>query len=539
MYWIIVFTLDKHGILRKYNISAYFGLLLVIRTMRGQKFLDKLATPKGFWRIFANLGVPLMLISMVSMFLIFIYLVYLIIVYSPSNLSQESLGETIRMSLFIPGINPFLPFVWGWIALIVTLIVHEFAHAILCKVEGIRVKSMGILYAIIPLGGFAEPDEEQLFGVEKTNKKVATRKEKIRILTAGVMANFVVAFIALALFFGPVLSAIAPVGEVMVMKVTENSPAEHSGIKENMVITQINETQIKNANDFLIALSKVKPGSNITVHAADEGKKMKKVFEVQTIKDESDINGVRVKEVVEGSPAEKVGFKKGMIITAMDDTKINDLGDFINFMNTTHADDDIKVRVLTNDSINATSVIFNVKLAKHPLENKGFLGVSYDIENIANRLTGIEIGVFPATQQINTLKNIPSMLSGLEGWFHIFMLAIEFRGFSGILLPFYEPTGWATSLGIGIFWIANSLLWIGWVNFYVGLFNCLPGFYLPSIKIRFDGGHFFKDIVNSLLEKFMSNKEKTEKISDTIVNASAFLILFSLIFMIVGPYILY
>ncbi|MFQ6056751.1 MAG: PDZ domain-containing protein, partial [Methanosarcinales archaeon] len=344
-------------------------------------------------------------------------------------------------------------------------------------------------------------------------------------------------FIALALFFGPVLGAIAPVGEVMIRKVTDNSLAEHSGIKENMVITQINETKIKNANDFLIALSKVKPGSNITVYAVD--KEGKKIFEVQTIKKESDINGVRVKEVVEGSPAEKAGFKKGMIITAMDDTKIKDLSDFINFMNTTHADEEVKVRVLTNNSINATSLIFKVKLTKHPLENKGFLGVSYDIENIANRLTGIEIGVFPATQQINTLKNIPSMLGGLEGWFHIFMLAIEFRGFSGILLPFYEPTGWATSLGIGIFWIANSLLWIGWVNFYVGLFNCLPGFYLPPIKIRFDGGHFFKDIVNSLLERIMSNKEKTEKISDAMVNAFAFLILFSLIFMIVGPYIFY
>ncbi|MFQ6072371.1 MAG: site-2 protease family protein [Methanosarcinales archaeon] len=507
LYWIIVFTLDKHGILRKYNISAYFGLLLVIRTMRGQKFLDKLATPKGFWRIFANFGVPLMLISMFSMFLIFIYIVYLIIVYSPSHLSQESLGETIRMSLFIPGINPFLPFVWGWIALIVTLIVHEFAHAILCKVEGIRVKSMGILYAIIPLGGFAEPDEEQLFGVENTNKKVATRKEKIRILTAGVMANFVVAFIALALFFGPVLGAIAPIDQDVRVMIAPD--IEQSGIYEKMVVTQINDTKIKNVSDFFGYMDSTESGANVRIYATNYQED--KVYEVKVIK------GIVINQVVKGSPAEDIGLKKGMILTKINNISLTNISDFINFMNSTQAGDEVKVQVLSNNSINATLMIFKVKLTKHPLENinKGFLGVSYDRESAHLRLTGIEFGVFSAKEYLQEQRAIPYMLNKLKGWFYMFILAIEYPGFSGMLLHFYEPTGWATYLGNGIFILANLLLWIGWVNFYVGVFNCLPA-------IPLDGGHVFRDLVKS----------------NSITLVFSIAIWSSLIFMILGPYII-
>ncbi|MFQ6056319.1 MAG: site-2 protease family protein, partial [Methanosarcinales archaeon] len=179
-YFIVILILDKYGIFKKYNISA-FGPILMIRTIRGQKFLDKLATPKKFWRIFANIGFPLMLIGMIAMFLVIILSVYGMIIFTPAP-GKYNEPQNI---LFIPGINEYIPLVWGWIALIVTLVVHEFAHAILCKVEGIRVKSMGIILALIPIGGFAEPDEEQLFG--GGNKKVATRTERMRILTAGVM----------------------------------------------------------------------------------------------------------------------------------------------------------------------------------------------------------------------------------------------------------------------------------------------------------------------------------------------------------------
>ena len=152
--------------------------------------------------------------------------------------------------LLIPGINEFIP-LYGWIGLVIALVAHEISHAVLCKVEGIRVKSMGIILALIPIGGFAEPDSEQLFGKkagkavktaeagkaekagmaeeegecgesgsakdkgdggdgEASVEKVATAKERTRILAAGVTSNFCIAALAFLLFFA-FLSAIQPV----------------------------------------------------------------------------------------------------------------------------------------------------------------------------------------------------------------------------------------------------------------------------------------------------------------------------------------
>src|SRR5665648_180244 len=252
LYWVIVLILSKRGILERYNIST-MGPILMVRTVKGQKLLDFLARPKQFWRLFADIGLPLMIIGMLAMFFLVLLTDYIMV----SSILTQTMPEpgkynSVRNIFLIPGVNEFIPLVWGTIALLVTLVVHELAQASLCKVEGIRVKSMGILLAPIPVGAFAEPDEEQLFDslpdndknqnknkdknqgtdrygdrkiLEKGNlniildtsslsdvprdsittsasstpsipKKVATRKERVRILTAGVMANFMTALIA-------------------------------------------------------------------------------------------------------------------------------------------------------------------------------------------------------------------------------------------------------------------------------------------------------------------------------------------------------
>ena len=69
-------------------------------------------------------------------------------------------ANELKNVLAIPGVNDFIPFTFAvWLGLLVTMVVHEFGHAILCRVEAIRVKSMGVLMAVIPIGAFVEPDE--------------------------------------------------------------------------------------------------------------------------------------------------------------------------------------------------------------------------------------------------------------------------------------------------------------------------------------------------------------------------------------------
>jgi membrane-associated protease RseP (regulator of RpoE activity) len=432
--------------------------------------------------------------------------------------------------------------------------VHEFSHAILCKVEGIKVKSMGILLALVPIGGFAEPDDEQLMGkkeersvlekdipaeeskTEGTPRMFATRTQRIRVLTAGVMANFVTAIIAFILFFA-LLGSISTVGEVMVTTVVNGSPAELAGVKQNMILTEINDIKINNASDFLYYANTLAPGSNVKLALVENG--VPKEIHLAATGKNLTRAGVMVSNVIEGSAAQDAGIKEGMIIVRIDDTGIKELNDFINFMNSTIEGQKIDISLLSNSSSNASTEEFKaIELRKNPSSinaNKGFLGVSYSPQSAVSYSIGIGIGQFEAKTYLHMLKSIPSLMTGITGWVIIFGLPIYgfagegFPGFSGMLMNFYEPTGWIAVFGIVVFWAINILLWVGWMNFYAGLFNCLPA-------VPLDGGHVFRDVMTSFLTKIFGDGEKVERISNSIVIVFAIMILLSFVFVTIAPY---
>lgn len=542
-YWLFVMFLDKRGTLKRYNITAY-GPILMLRTSKGQRFLDRLAVHRRFWRIFASIGLPAMLIGMFAMFIMILFIDYSMITsFQEHTVPPPGKFNEPRNIFLIPGVNEYIPLVWGVIALIVTLVVHEFSHAILCKVEGIKVKSMGILLALLPIGGFAEPDEEQLLGKKEDGgdasgeiKKLATRPERVRVLTAGVMANFVTALIAFILFFS-LLGSLSPVGNVMVTDVIAGHPAEQAGVKPNMILTQINDKKVDNAHDFLIYVKKLEPGSNVKLDLIDNGVK-REIRMVTAITNETS-SGVKVFKVVPGSPAEAAGIKQDMILVRIDNTEIKELGDFIVFMNSTQEGQKIDAYFMSNNSANASLEVFrDIELAKAQQKDakNGFLGIAYSSEvSAVSYSIGIGVGQFPAKEYLHALQSIPSLMTGFTGWILLFSLPIfglageGFRGFSDLFSHFYEPAGWAAPLGIGIFWILNTLLWIGWMNFYVGLFNCLPA-------VPLDGGHVFRDVMASSLSRLMGDGDRAERASNAIAVLFALLILISLVFTIIAPY---
>ena len=518
----------------------------MIRTTRGLQLLDKLAVPKKAWRLFADVGIRLMFIGMFAMLLIVIISdIAMLSSLGDNTMPEPNKFNEARNIFLIPGVNEFIPLTWGLIALIVTLVVHEFSHAILCRVENIRVKSMGILLALVPVGGFAEPDEKELFGteaaagkegegsVEGVSSKAATRQQRARILAAGVMANFVVALLAFILFFGPVLGAIAPIGNVMIMDAQGEASA--AGLESQMILTQINDKPVDNIMGMLEYLDTFPEGETIRLYASKD--RVTSAYDLTVGPAEEDIRGVLIQDIVPASPAEAAGLQKGMRITEMDNVPIRTVYDFRSFMNTTSAGQSVTLVLADNMS---EELELTLELASHPDEgnDKGFLGVftSQD-ENVATRL-GITVGEFPATTYLSLLQSIPEMLKGMAGWLILLGLPIVgfagegFPGFSGMLANFYTPAGWAEPLGIGIFWIANSLLWIGWLNFYVGLFNCLPA-------VPLDGGHIFKDYTKAFIYRLTKNEEKSLRLSAAVTATFAVLIFMSFIFMIFGPYLVH
>jgi membrane-associated protease RseP (regulator of RpoE activity) len=429
VYWLFVIFLNSRGILERYGISAY-GPLLMVRTTRGLLLLDKLANPKKFWRVFANIGIPLTVFGMFFMLAILLIGDINLLVTQPA---PTAWNEPQNL-LLIPGINQFIPLTWGLIGLIVTLVVHELSHGILSRVADIRVKSLGLLVALVPLGAFAEPDEAQLLGTDATpGDKIATRPERLRVFSAGITANFTVALIAFLLFFGPVLHSVTPVEGYAIVHVVSGSPAEKAGLQPGMIINQIDSVKISNTGEFQAFMNASQQGQTITVIATDQG-------------------------------------------------------------------------VLRS---------FVVVLDKNPNYDKGYLG--------------IQAG--SATELLSFLTSIPSKLNTLQGWGVLLGLPfIYFSGFTGDIAHLYQPAGWAAPLGPSFFWIANTLLWVGWINFYVGLFNCLPA-------VPLDGGHIFRELFKSLAEKLLRNTEDQERVTSVLVTILGVVILASFLILFVGPYI--
>lgn len=164
----------------------------------------------------------------------------------------------------IPGLNPYIPIVYGWIALVVALVVHEGAHGVVARSLGLPVKSSGLVFLLfIPVGAFVEPDETAI--------KTARARDSERVLGAGAGINLLVGAISLLLLFA-VVSTMTPVSNgVFVEGVFANSPAAAHGIQYGDFITSVNGFPV--TSPVAIANSSwYKPGNIVNITILRQGK---------------------------------------------------------------------------------------------------------------------------------------------------------------------------------------------------------------------------------------------------------------------------
>ncbi len=513
LHWILAKRLSRVQSLKGLNLGNW-GPVIMIRTTRWLGLIDRLSGPRQFWKLAITAGIPLVILGMFS-FLAFFLLMTFAVMRSPP---EPSVYTAPRNVLLIPGINQFIPLWWGWIALFVTMAVHEFSHGILCRVEGIRVKSMGIALLAAPVAAFVEPDEEELFGSENKKAK-ASRAARVRILSAGVIANFVVAALALALFFGPVIGAIAPVDRVVVVDVVPGSDADIAGFESQMIVLLADGARIESLEDLMAA-----GGEGL------QNLKLLKGEEVVDLGLDGPLgSGVVVSYVFEGSAAKEAGMAPGVTISEIDGVTTPDWESFRSYMNSTVEGQTVSIGTNRGD--------YEVNLTANPDgSGTGFIGVGFSSAN-AVYLDGATFQEFPAGSFLAKLQEMPR--SGLVGIFSLMGLPFSgipgftemgFPGFSGWITQLFEPSGWAEPLGGKIFWIANFLFWVGLINLYAGLFNCLPA-------VPLDGGHIFRDMLHMGFAAVFKSEARAERMTRAVVATMAWLIFSSLIFIIVAPYL--
>ncbi len=250
---------ENEGHLQKYDMDLVWGRsFLMWRTDWGKGFIEKISQNKPFWRRVGDVWVITVFVIMILMFSLLLWQATL------AWQIPKTSAVSPKMMIGLPGVNPVIPLWYGILALVIAMVVHEFSHGILSRVANVKVKALGLLLFIFPVGAFVEPDEEEMKAMKKW--------ERMRLYAAGPGSNMVIAVIFSFLFSSVMVASLEPAEDgLLLYSVSADYGGAEAGLEPWMLLTSIDEEEITNIDDWQNIMNNTYAGQSVNVSVLNAG----------------------------------------------------------------------------------------------------------------------------------------------------------------------------------------------------------------------------------------------------------------------------
>ena len=250
---------ENEGHLQKYNMDLVWGRsFLMWRTDWGKDFIEKISQNKPFWRRVGDIWVVTVFVIMILMFSLLVWQATL------AWQIPKTSAVSPKMMIGLPGVNPVIPLWYGILALVIAMVIHEFSHGILSRVANVKVKALGLLLFVFPVGAFVEPDEEEMKAMKKW--------ERMRLYAAGPGSNMVIALIFSFLFSSVMVASLEPAEDgLLLYSVSTDYGGAEAGLEPWMLLTTIDEEEITNSDDWQRVMNNTYAGQTVNVSVLNAG----------------------------------------------------------------------------------------------------------------------------------------------------------------------------------------------------------------------------------------------------------------------------
>ncbi|MHA1144395.1 MAG: site-2 protease family protein [Candidatus Helarchaeota archaeon] len=513
IFWVGILVVDQIFKLRTKGWEVQPGLLLA-KTKRFNNFIDGVAryAPK-VWKWIWNVGV---IVGFLGIVLILMLLTWNM--FNPfGGLATPTPAAESAVLPIVPGLTiRFDTFLWFLIPIIIIMVSHEMAHGIAARVDGITIRSSGIIVLLILFGAFVEPNEKQ---IEK--KKPIKR---MRVLAAGSFVNIIVGFFCLMLLSNSILFmapfySITPSG-VVVQQVETTSPV-YLQMVPGSVITAINDTKITSYEDLHEFMQTTNPFESITmtyflfppytpIPSTTTIQLTQKAVDLGHNADSLD-QGVASYQILQGETTSELGdlTKNGNYFNMTGNSTYNNASllqctiDFyeLDIVPTSISLMELEINIFLNDTSNIGTASFQLKNSDQVSVEQATFNSTTTSNSIQQSFTAENVSNYISSNKIILIFDVRSSSEDYTlsiGYISInTTYSASYIGKIGIIAPnYYAPTG---PLGFlvapfgSLFqgFLLKTLLYTFMLAIGIGLFNLLP---IPP----FDGDKLFTTLVESV-----------------------------------------